>query len=237
MNQLTEQQELLELESVIEKGLDIAISVGKALATIRDKKLYKEPYGTFEQYCEQRWGFTRQRGYQLIAAHKMSTIVDIDNESWARALAELKDPLEKKTAIMLAYDAAPATNKDGRVTAALLEEAVATIQEMKLLNGRVSIDDKMPAATASVIAKHHARVQEHIQGTNEQRGLNEGTVVLILKHEKCKVVATAPKRRRVTFEFENEQVYQKLLAMLKGKNASGLEMKITKHYPKSKLKT
>lgn len=237
MNQLIDQQELTELESIIEKGLDTAINVGKALATIRDKKLYKDQYGTFQQYCEQRWGFSRQRGYQLIAANEMSTIVDIDHESWARALNDLTDPLEKKTAIMLAYSAAPATSKTGKVTAALLEEAVNTVKEMKATNGKVSIGDKMPAATASVIAKHHERVAAHIQETSEQRDIDQGTVVLILKHEGCKLVAASKPRRRVTFEFDNDQTYAKLLAMLKGKNGSNLKMKITKHYPKDSKKT
>jgi hypothetical protein len=40
----------------------IAIStqaIGTALREIRDRRLYKESYSTFEAYCRERWGFSR----------------------------------------------------------------------------------------------------------------------------------------------------------------------------------
>lgn len=72
-----ERGELEKQEKVIREGMQTFVEVGKALATIRDKKLYREEYKTFEKYCEQKWGFKRARAYQLIEsagiAAKVST--------------------------------------------------------------------------------------------------------------------------------------------------------------------
>lgn len=55
-----------ELEEVITKGERAFVETGLALARIHDQRLYLEAgYTTFEKYCQARWGFTRQRAYQL----------------------------------------------------------------------------------------------------------------------------------------------------------------------------
>lgn len=58
---------LVELERVIERGKTTFVEVGKALEEIRDQKLYK-PKQTFEEYCQERWGFTRMHASRLIMA-------------------------------------------------------------------------------------------------------------------------------------------------------------------------
>jgi hypothetical protein len=71
-----ERQRLAELEAVIERGLDTFAEVGRALLEIRDARLYRETHATFEAYLRERWGMSRQRGYQLMDAARVSTIVD-----------------------------------------------------------------------------------------------------------------------------------------------------------------
>ena len=46
----------------------------KPVAEIRDSKLYREHYQTFDAYCNERWGWTRQRAYQVISAAEVSTV-------------------------------------------------------------------------------------------------------------------------------------------------------------------
>jgi hypothetical protein len=93
MNVAVERQRLDQLEAVIERGVKTFIEVGTALKEIRDSRLYKQQYGTFEEYCKQRWGFTPQHGGRLIAAAR--TVQEIEpngfhsapeNERQARAL-------------------------------------------------------------------------------------------------------------------------------------------------------
>ena len=53
----SERSELLQHEQVIEKGLKTFVDVGNALLAIRDKRLYRQGFGTFEDYCKDRWGW------------------------------------------------------------------------------------------------------------------------------------------------------------------------------------
>ena len=44
--------------------------IGEALTNIRDNKLYRDEYGTFEAYIKQRWQWTRDMGYKLMYAYE-----------------------------------------------------------------------------------------------------------------------------------------------------------------------
>lgn len=70
-----ERSELGRLERTIETSLDSFLATGYALADIRNLRLYRAAYKTFEAYLESRWGFSRSRGYQLIACAEVSTVV------------------------------------------------------------------------------------------------------------------------------------------------------------------
>ena len=61
-----EQRELKQLEEEIEQSF---VRAGRALAVIRDKRLYREKWATFADYVRERFGFTRQNAdYQIAAA-------------------------------------------------------------------------------------------------------------------------------------------------------------------------
>lgn len=91
---------LAACEARIERGLATFVDVGQALLEVRDGRLYRAEHGTFEGYCRERWGMSRQRAGQLIDASEvvgvMTTIVDTPaprNEAVARELAPLRtDP-------------------------------------------------------------------------------------------------------------------------------------------------
>lgn len=61
-------RDLAALENIIERGMTTFVDVGTALAEIRDRELYRERHHTFESYCQERWGFSRRRAYQMIEA-------------------------------------------------------------------------------------------------------------------------------------------------------------------------
>ena len=77
MNSLTvhEQAELEQHEATIERGLQTFVEVGLALRAIRDKRLYRQNYATFEDYCRERWGWVASRARQLIAAAEVAKTV------------------------------------------------------------------------------------------------------------------------------------------------------------------
>lgn len=129
MNELTtnEQQQLEQYEAVIATGLKTFVAVGLALLAIRDdeRKLYRQ-YGTFEDYCLERWGLKQSRAYQLMDAAgvvrglQSSTIVELPaNEAQARPLAQLPSA-QQITAWQTAIETAP----DGKITAAHVQAVV-----------------------------------------------------------------------------------------------------------------
>mgnify|MGYP001589054128 CR=1 FL=1 len=127
MNDLTiiETSTLTQHEAVIARGLQTFVEVGGALMAIRDARLYRAEYTTFEDYCRGRWGMSRPRAYQLIEAAEtmssLSTTVDIlpMNESQARPLTQLA-PEDQPIAWRRVIDTAP----NGKVTAAHVQVVV-----------------------------------------------------------------------------------------------------------------
>jgi hypothetical protein len=65
--------EFLSYEEVIASGWNTFVQVGLALAKIRDGLLYREQYGTFEDYCRQRWNYGRSYAYRLISGAQVFT--------------------------------------------------------------------------------------------------------------------------------------------------------------------
>jgi hypothetical protein len=101
---------LTECEAVIQHSIDSFLEAGRALMAIRDQRLYKGRYATFDEYCHTRWGFTRQRSSQLIGAAEVAAVVadapassnghlpapaPIVNERVARELAPLRGEPER----------------------------------------------------------------------------------------------------------------------------------------------
>ena len=107
MDQLTtlEKSRLVECEIVINKSMKTFYDMGTALKEIRDSKLYKQGFETFEDYCDVKWNFNSSRARQLIMSTDVLdnlesvTIVTIpQSESQVRPLTKLKDPEIQKQA-------------------------------------------------------------------------------------------------------------------------------------------
>jgi len=107
---------LADCEQRIETGMKTFVEVGMALAAIRDSRLYRATHETFEEYCAERWGFTGRRGRQLIEAAEIGTIVPVQNEGQARALAKV--PESERAEVW----AETLERTDGKPTAAAVAE-------------------------------------------------------------------------------------------------------------------
>ncbi len=66
-----EKVELERYEAIIETGLNTFFKVGEALNLIKSKRLYRQEYSSFEEYCQKRWDFGRHRANQLIEASQV----------------------------------------------------------------------------------------------------------------------------------------------------------------------
>lgn len=133
-------KDLKSFEQLISKGLQTFYDVGHALAEIRDRKLYRQSYGTFEDYCQQRWGFSRQRAAQLISgtevAENLSTIVDKKEllESHTRELASVPAH-EQRLVYQLANELT-----EGNVTASAIR-SLAAVANGVIASGYVEVND------------------------------------------------------------------------------------------------
>jgi len=129
----TEEVEFRLYEQEIRQGLDAFYRVGCALAAIRDKRLYRMEFGTFEDYCRERWGIAGNYAYKLIASSTVTQNLSLYNctdlpetESQARELAPLNDQPElQREAWQRAIETAP----EGKITAAHVREVVAQMTD------------------------------------------------------------------------------------------------------------
>ncbi|MEW6304858.1 MAG: hypothetical protein AB1705_15390 [Verrucomicrobiota bacterium] len=63
-----ERAELARCEGVVQRGLAAMIEAGQALKRIREERLYREQFGTFEEYCHVKFGMTARRVRQIWSA-------------------------------------------------------------------------------------------------------------------------------------------------------------------------
>jgi hypothetical protein len=145
---------LQKLEVVINAGVAAYHSAGIALRKIRDEKLYEELYFTFEEYCQERWGWQRAHAYRLIdsaqvAENLMSPIGDKTsettltvpaNEGQARELAKLETPDLQRAAFGVA-NVISEQNKSGKVTAKDVRKAVDLVHEVITENPNIKQEE------------------------------------------------------------------------------------------------
>lgn len=146
--------DLSKLEKVIAKWQHVFVEVGNALLEIRDRRLYRKAYGSFNEYCEAKWGWGERRASQLIQAAIVvqqlpaSHSTMVPSERVARAVAKV--PKERRAEVVEA--AAQATN--GHVTAQAVEVAAKSVAtKAKLVD---SLDREIPV----LVQKYWERIPE-----------------------------------------------------------------------------
>jgi hypothetical protein len=142
--------ELASCETVIEHGLKVFQAVGVALITIREKRLYRAEFTTFEAYCAARWGFSDRQALRLMsAAEVVNNLIETRpigrvlpdetppiggvlpaNEAQVRPLTTLS-PDQQRAAWQQAVETAP----NGKVTGAHVEQVA---QQFKPTNSHRS---------------------------------------------------------------------------------------------------
>jgi len=121
----TEKTRFNELEAIIERGLETFVDVGLALLEIRDGRLYRESHATFDAYCRERWGWSRDYGYKLIRSAEVAQALGVDHgiqsERQARELVPL---LRQDEAQMVEVWRELCEQHGERLTASLVRDAV-----------------------------------------------------------------------------------------------------------------
>src|SRR5262249_2903744 len=66
--------QLKEQEKIIRDRMDAIEEAALAFRTIRDQKLYRLTYRTFDEYCRAVWGFGKDKAYRLIKHAGISSL-------------------------------------------------------------------------------------------------------------------------------------------------------------------
>lgn len=106
-----------------------------ALQLVRDRRLYREHFSTFEEYVEKRLGYTDRWAHQRIALAQVAEqlnhgSVAITNERQARAIKPVLRDHGPEVAAEVLREAA---DDDGKVTARSITEATARVIEPEVI--------------------------------------------------------------------------------------------------------
>jgi hypothetical protein len=190
-----EAADLARCEGVIARGLQTFIEVGEALAEIREKRLYRATFGTFEDYCREKWGIGASRARQIIGAAAVAgtltsvTAVTPANEAQLRPLAGLT-PEQQRAAWQRAVE-----DSDGKPTAKHVEQAVREIVPPPLDELLLRLDahgyTRVGTPTTRGSVTYHDFLE---QGTGDELKLAEGELPYLLDQLDAKE-AKAQERR------------------------------------------
>lgn len=94
---LTDEEEvrLAQCEQIIEADLNTFLDVGRALAEIRDDRLYRRTHKTFEKYCKDVWDLGQSTAYQKIDGYNAVTLLEHKSSAMAELLSDQKPNQEK----------------------------------------------------------------------------------------------------------------------------------------------
>lgn len=166
-----EQSNLAECEAAIERILGGFYETGGALQKIRDERLYRATHATFEKYCRERWGFSRQRANQLIGASGViesltTMVVKPATERQAREMIGL-DPDDQRKVWQTALETAPG----GLITAAHIRDTREALINSPKQETLFTLDDYHDAIEHHVsIANHHRSVADfHVRRATQLR--------------------------------------------------------------------
>ncbi len=148
-----ESQDLARLEGIIERGFSTFVEVGSALLNIRDNRLYRGTHPRFEEYCQERWGWTRSYANRCIAAASAVSNLGIImepigsnnmTEGGIRPIASL--PPEEQAA---AWKVAKENGVNGKPTSASIKQAAKGVLSMSRRKYKVKSSE--PKRGTSVI--------------------------------------------------------------------------------------
>jgi hypothetical protein len=146
----SEQKELQECEADIESGL---IKMANALIKIRDKKLYRAQYGTFEAYCKARWDIKKSHAYRLLNAAEI--VQNLQSVGQSPPMGDNVPPDEKD----VVTTPEPTHERQLRPLAGLSPEQQREAWAIATANNPKPTDAEVEAAVKEVKAKEATKVK------------------------------------------------------------------------------
>jgi hypothetical protein len=166
-----EVRELVACEEVIGKGWDTFINVGRSLTTIRDKRLYRADFESFEMYCRHKWHYGKSHAYRLIgAAEVISCLSPVGDIPLPRHEAQVRPLLGLKAdEVRAVWREVVIKAGDKNATAKLVKDTVA-----RLRLGATAISKPLHASTRRDAQRLIALVEKFLNSAKQ--ALNKGDV-------------------------------------------------------------
>lgn len=191
----TREEELLKrLESSIEEHLKGFKIVGHALTVIKEQRLYRLNYDTFEEYCAVEWDLSRPRAYQLtdcyLVLNHLSTMVDMNekpkfkilpvNERQTRPLTYLEMEQQAEAWTMVVEEA---EKTEARITGSFVQRCIDMLREKKVSSGlerttRKAVQTKLPFTLHTSFNSFLTELKSSHELAVDPRGKKELAVML-----------------------------------------------------------
>jgi hypothetical protein len=215
---IDESHELERCEVVIKQGLNTFIEVGEALFIIRDKRLYRREFNTFEDYCQQKWSLGKRYVNQLIQASEvisnLGAIAPVlpKTESQTRPLTSLEPEIQKEV-----WKEVVETHREN-ITAAKVQSVVndwkPVNQEIKEVKNEpmfaISTPDEL-LKKAKEVAKERAEVKRQIidqKGSTEVIPLEDLELINRMKEGETVVLNMNTNFHAMKWAKDNERFQQ-----------------------------
>jgi len=155
-----EKRELKKLVGIVRVGVDAFMEAGKALSIIREKRLYREGFNTFEDFCREEFKMSRIHASRLIGAFNVVKSLNEakqlpTSERVARELASVPEEIRNKVWDRAQEMAGEGNEPDSKVVReAALEilppEQRTHVDSLELLTNLRSAERKLRAANQIV---------------------------------------------------------------------------------------
>lgn len=168
-------EELKKCEDLIQIGLSTFFEIGKALLTIRQRRLYRATHATFESYCLEKWQIGRSYAFRMIGAAerlmllRSGTEISLpSNEYQIRPFLRL--PPER---FVEAWRQAVQSSGDGRVTSKVGQRIVDEISPRKTIKRPVkSLETSRPRLPLGQILVLLHGAKKKIEEGNSEHALD-----------------------------------------------------------------
>jgi hypothetical protein len=152
------------------------------LLEVRNNRLYRDKYPSFEEYCLKRWGMSRARGYQLLQAAEVIAEVKMDKECLT-----MVDTLPDRTAVELgkapkgeraevwkeAVATAPQKNGKPKVTAKHVEKVVASRKQPEPEPEKPAPPDPQPWRAYNDLIDHSLALLDELEADADRMRTTE----------------------------------------------------------------
>lgn len=122
------------LETTIRDGLQTFVSVGQALAEVRESRLYRRDYASFESYCRTKWGMSKTHANRLITGSSLASAIAEDTRALPTHESQLRPLTSSKLTPEVRKEAWSRALKDtsgdpAAVTASAVSEVLTEMEE------------------------------------------------------------------------------------------------------------